>query len=363
MKKLFFIIPTLTQGGAERVIVTLLKFLDKTKFKATIMVVNMEEEVYSEEISDEVDIINLNCNRVRTAIPKIIFNFWRHKPNIVMSNIGHLNLAIAISRIFMPFEIKFIARETIVVSEKLSRVKFSKLWKLLYQILYPSFNKIICQSEDMMKDMSDILGSDKNLVLINNPVDYERIQNLSRLYDRAVEEYYNDRSYTYLIAAGRLIEQKGFEMLIEAVALSSNPKIRLAILGHGPLEKKLLSLIEQYKLQDQVTLLGYQKNPYIWISRANAFVLSSYYEGFPNVVLEALSCSKPVISTPAPGGAKEILESIEGCYLSKEISAISLMKAINDFTDSKHHRISDNAVEPYKSEKICKEYMRVFLNS
>jgi len=362
MKKIFFIIPTLTQGGAERVIVTLLKFLDKSKFKATIMVVNMNEEVYSGEIPEDVDIIDLKCNHVRTAMPKIIFNLWRHKPNIVMSTLGHLNIAIAMSRIFMPFGIKFIARETIIVSEKLSRGKFQKLWKLLHRIFYPTFDKIICQSEDMMKDMSHILGSEKKLVLINNPVDCLRIQNLSRLYDQSVEEYYNNKTYTYLIAAGRLIEQKGFEMLIEAIASTDNPKIRLAILGHGPLEEKLLSLIEHYKLQDQVTLLGYKKNPYIWISRADAFVLSSYYEGFPNVVLEALSCSTPVISTPAPGGTKEILESIEGCYLSNEISATSIMKAISDFTDSKRRRITDNAVEPYKPEKICKEYMRVFLN-
>ena len=93
-------------------------------------------------------------------------------------------------------------------------------------------------------------------------------------------------------------------------------------------------MIEHYKLQGQVNLLGYQKNPYIWISRADAFVLSSYYEGFPNVVLEALSCSTPVISTPAPGGTKEILESIDGCYLSNEISATSIMKAISDLAIS-----------------------------
>jgi len=151
-------------------------------------------------------------------------------------------------------------------------------------------------------------------------------------------------------------------MLIEAIASIDNPKIRLAILGHGPLEIKLIKLIEHYKLQGQVNLLGYQKNPYIWISRADAFVLSSYYEGFPNVVLEALSCSTPVISTPAPGGTKEILESIDGCYLSNEISATSIMKAISDFTESKRRRITDNAVEPYKPEKICKEYMDVFGN-
>ena len=113
-----------------------------------------------------------------------------------------------------------------------------------------------------MKDISHILGSEKNLVLINNPVDGLRIQNLARLYDQSVEEYYKDKNYIYLVAAGRLIEQKGFQMLIAAIALIDNPKIRLAILGHGPLEEKLISLIEHYKLQGQVNLLGYQKNPY-----------------------------------------------------------------------------------------------------
>ena len=154
MKKVFFIIPTLTQGGAERVIITLLKFLDKTKFKATIMVIDMTDEVYSEEIPEEVDIIDLKCKRVRTAIPKIIFNLWRYKPNIVMSTLGHLNLAIAMTRLFMPWKIKFIARETIVVSEKLKRGNFSLLWKALHKIFYPSFNKIICQSQDMKEDLS-----------------------------------------------------------------------------------------------------------------------------------------------------------------------------------------------------------------
>lgn len=362
MKKVFFIIPTLTQGGAERVVVTLLKFLDKSKFKATLMVVDMNEEVYREEIPKEVDIIDLKCKRVRTAIPKIIINLWRHKPSIVMSTIGHLNLAISMTRLFMPRGIRFIARETIVVSEKLRRGKYQLLWKFLHKIFYPSFDKIICQSEDMLKDMSEILGSKKNLTLINNPVDFQKIQNLSNLYDDSIEKYYADNSFTYLIAAGRLINQKGFEMLIEAVALNNNSKIKLAILGHGPLEKRLVSLINEYQLQEKIILLGYQKNPYAWISKADAFVLSSYYEGFPNVVLEALSCGTPVISTPAPGGTKEILETIEGCYLSKDISASSLEQAISNFMHSKYQRINEDIIEPYKPEKICNKYMHEFLS-
>ena len=237
MKSIFFIIPTLTQGGAERVIITLIKYLDRSKFKITIMVVNMKEEVYKNEIPHDVRIIDLKCHRVLTAIPKIIYNFWRYKPQVVLSTLGHLNIAIAFSRLFMPSGIKFIARETIVVTEKLKRLKHPKLWGFLYRLYYPTFDKIICQSEDMLRDLACILGADKNLVLINNPVDHKRIQKLIKQNDPVVEEFYEDKSFIYFVAAGRFIDQKGFELLLETLALLKSSQIRLAILGYGPLEK------------------------------------------------------------------------------------------------------------------------------
>ena len=361
MKKIFFIIPTLTQGGAERVIVTLIKYLDRSKFNITIMVVDMNEEVYVKDIPGDVRIINLNCKRVRKAIPKIILNLWRHRPKIVMSTLGHLNIAIAIFKFLMPKNIRFIARETIVVTEKIKRGKNKKLWQFLYRFYYPNFNKIICQSRDMLEDLSNIIATKKNLTLINNPVDHESIKLLTKLKDPMVERFFCDKSFVYFVAAGRLIKQKGFELLIEAISLANNPKIRLAILGHGPLEKNLNHLINSHNLSEQITLPGYQKNPYLWFSKADAFILSSYYEGFPNVVLESLSCGTPVISTPAPGGTKEILGSIEGCYLSNEITAISLKKVITDFIDSNQRRITKDEIRPYKPDRICKEYMNVFL--
>ena len=361
MKKLFFIIPTLTQGGAERVIVTLIKYLDRSKFRITIMVVDMSEEVYKKEIPSDVKIIDLNSKRVRKAIPKIISNLWHHRPQIVMSTLGHLNIAIALFRILMPKNIRFIARETIVVTEKIKRSKHKKLWKFLYRFYYPTFDKIICQSRDMLDDLSSIIGVNKNLVLINNPVDHEGIKSLINIKDPIVERFFCDKSYIYFVAAGRLIKQKGFELLIEAISLTNNPKIRLAILGHGPLEKRLNSLIEYHNLEEQIILTGYQKNPYLWFSKADAFILSSYYEGFPNVVLESLSCGTPVISTPAPGGTKEILEPIEGCYLSNKITAGSLKKAISEFINSGRHRIKNDKISPFKSERICQEYTNIFL--
>lgn len=361
-KKLFLIIPTLTQGGAEKVVTTLIKFFDRKKFQITLLVISMKEEVYRKDIPSDVKIIDLKCQHVRTAMPRIILNLWRYRPNIVLSTLGHLNVAIAMARFLMPPKIKFLARETIVVSEKISRGRFPALWRFWYRHYYPSFAKIICLSEDMMTDLAGILRSDKNLALINNPVDYKNIQKLANHSDIGIENYFKEKSSIHFVAAGRLMEQKGFELLIEAMALIRNPSVRLAILGHGPLEEKLRKLIETYGLQAQIVLAGYQSNPYAWMARADAFILSSYYEGFPNVVLEALSCGTQVIATPAPGGIKEILEPIAGCFLADCITASSLADSISLYINSGKHEIQESDIERYKPLQICNKYTDLFLN-
>lgn len=358
MKRILFVIPTLTQGGAERVLTTLLNYIDETQYNAAIMVVDMRGDVYSHEIPKDIEIIDLKCSRVRNAVPKIILNVWRYRPDVVMSTLGHLNIAIAMSRLFMPRGVKFVARETIVISEKLKRVKYKKLWKMAHLAFYPTFDRIICQSVDMLQDLADLLGNDKNLILINNPVDASRIRSLAKVNNKSVVDYFGDKNKLYLVAAGRLIEQKGFEMLIEAIASVNNTEIKLAILGHGPLENRLRKLVEHKGLQAQVILMGYQENPYQWISRADAFVLSSFYEGFPNVVLEALACRTPVISSPAPGGTREILENIDGCFLARDVSVSGLVQAIADFSKSDRKEIGDEAIDLYVPEAICREYMR-----
>ncbi len=361
-KKIFFIIPTLTQGGAERVIITLINHLEISKFCITLMVVNMQDEVYMKYVPKHVQLLDLKSNHVRTALPKIIFNIWKFKPAIVMSTIGYLNLAIAMVRFLMPPNIKFFARETIVVSERLQRTKFSCVWRFWYRRYYPRFDKVICQSRDMFDDLAQIVGYDQNLVLINNPVDHENVQHLAKLEGHHENVFFEDKSNIFLVAAGRLISQKGFDLLIEAIGILANPKVKLAILGHGPLENDLEALIYSLGLKENVFLVGYQENPYVWISKADAYVLSSHYEGFPNVVLEALACLTQVISTPAPGGTREILEKINGCFLSKGVDASSLADAISLFIDSGKVNIMEDAIEPYKVKNITQKYADVFMS-
>ena len=360
-KDIFFIIPTLTQGGAERVIITLIKHLDRTRFCITLMVVNMQDEIYMKEVPEDVNVIDLKSKHVRTAMPNILLNIWKFRPDIVMSTIGYLNIAVGMIKFLMPSNIAFFARETIVVSERLRRTKNSRIWKFWYRYYYPRFDKIICQSRDMLHDLASIIGYDENLVLINNPVDYQYIRDLAGLVNSSSRQFFSDKSNIHLVAAGRLIDQKGFDILIEAIGIVSNSRVKVAILGHGPLENELKELIASRGLRKNVFLVGYQENPYSWISQADGYILSSHYEGFPNVVLEALACHTSVISTPAPGGAREILEQIQGCFLSEMITPSSLAQAISLFVGSQKIDITESAIEPYKVKRITQQYENVFL--
>ncbi len=111
------LIPSLRGGGAERVIVALLRHLDRTKFRLMLAVVDMREAAYQDYVPNDVELIDLGCSRVRYALPKIIRLIWQQRPEVVFSTLGHLNLALAIVRPLLPDGVRYVAREACVVSE------------------------------------------------------------------------------------------------------------------------------------------------------------------------------------------------------------------------------------------------------
>ena len=169
------------------------------------------------------------------------------------------------------------------------------------------------------------------------------------------------KSLINFVSAGRLVASKGFDLLIEALALCGNPRLRLTLLGEGPLREKLEALAKSRGVAGQVRFVGFQSNPYPFFFKADAFVLSSHFEGFPNVVLEALTCGTPVIATPAVGGVREILEGVESCVVVGEITAQSLSGAMGSFTPSV--RLPITVVEPFVVDKIVERYADELMRS
>lgn len=352
------LIPTLGGGGAERFVATMAKHLNRERFRITLAVIDSRDAVFREEIPSDVEFIDLAAPRLRYALPRIVALSRRLQPDVVFSTLGHLNLALAMVRPWLPRLSRTIARETIVVSYGLERYRLRAVWALLYRLFYRRHDHIVCQSRDMHDDLVQHFHLPRRKALvIHNPVDLERIRRLSS-QPAALPSIPTEA--VRLIAAGRLDHQKGFDILIEAIWRLQDGSVHLTLLGSGPQEEELRRQIACRGLADRIHVVGFQRNPYAWFAKADAFVLSSRYEGFPNVVLEALACGTPVVATPAPGGTLEILKGIDGCVLADSIDAEALARAIRSWLDRPRSRIAEAVLEPYRIERIIGAYESLF---
>jgi glycosyltransferase involved in cell wall biosynthesis len=361
-----FVLPNLQGGGAERVILTLLRHLDKNQFAVTLAVIDGRDSVFEGDLPDTVEFIDLKCTRVRYSISALIRLIWKRRPDVVFSVLGHLNLMLAVIKPFLPRSTKLISRETVVVSATLVGNYFSGAWRLAYRLFLPRCDAIVCQSHDMQNGLiSDVGLSNDNLVVVQNPVDVERIGKLSRAaIPSALVGASSDDTSTriQLVAAGRLVWQKGFDLLIEALAILGNPRFHVTIIGQGPLREELDRLAVKFGVASQVSLIGFQKNPYPFFKSADAFVLSSRFEGMPNVILEALACGTGVIAMPAPGGINEMLEGRPRCVVAKSVSARGLAEALEGYDFSMSRDRTPFQLDDYSVENVCARYGEVILS-
>lgn len=360
-RHILFLIPSLRGGGAERVIVTLLRHLDRAKFRLALAVVDSRGVAYRDDVPEDVEFIDLRCSRVRYALPKIIKLIWRRRPNVVFSTLGHLNLALAMIRPLVPHGVRYIARESSIVSEILHQYWKPEWWRWAYRRFYQRFDIVVCQSQYMHDDLvKNFAFPPAKAVVIHNPVDVEHIRRLAHeSFETGFGKQGNANKRIHLVAAGRLSPEKGFDLLLEALTLCRNLYFHLTLLGDGPLRKELEQLAQTKGLIEQVRFAGFQKNPYVFFTQADVFVLSSRFEGFPNVVLEALACGLPVVATPAPGGLNEIALSNSNVFLAKKVDAESLAELICQIAPNLIKRKSV-FINDFDLKKVITCYEKIF---
>lgn len=178
----------------------------------------------------------------------------------------------------------------------------------LIRATYPLADVVIANASDLAADLNQSYGvpADK-LSVVYNPFDLEKIEALS---GEPVDDNWFNQDTPVLLNVARLIEQKNHDLLIRAFArVRRNVPCRLAILGEGALRDRLQNTAQDLGVEKDVAFLGWRDNPFKYMRRAHAFVLSSDYEGYPSVLTEAMASGCPVISTDCPSGPREILEA------------------------------------------------------
>lgn len=358
-----FLIPTLQGGGAEKSLVDLLKSFTG-RIKSTLAVFHLDEAVFLAKVPPDCEVVNLKCGQTRKSFSAILRLVWQRRPDVILVSLSHLNLLVGLVRWALPRNCRVIAQQVTILSAPVVVGKgWMAVWRrLLYRISYRNFDRIICVSAAVQEDLQNRFGLDRSkLEVIFNPIDLNdvKIQLADRHAAREAELYIASLppKSRILIAAGGLNYNKGFDILIDALALCGDPTLQLLILGKGELKAELDQHIQLKGLTRQVHLVGFKANPYVWFQRSDIFVLSSRMEGFGNVMVEAMACGIPVIATPASGAIREILRDAPGCLVADDVSARSLAKALVTWSAQMPVRMKREAIKQFDIADISERYL------
>jgi glycosyltransferase involved in cell wall biosynthesis len=195
------------------------------------------------------------------------------------------------------------------------------------------------------------------MAIIPNPVYRDEIQ-LKIDSDRVPFE----RGRIRLLAAGSLTKQKGFDLLIKAIANLSKikPEIHLTILGDGPEKKNLQEQIRSLHVSRSIALAGVQENPFPYLRHADLFVLSSRWEGLPNVVLESLACGTPVVAFDCPGSVTEIFDNPHQGTLVPVGDVEALVRAISERIEKRRNCPKDSLLpDRFKMDSVIAQYQDI----
>ena len=336
-RRICFVLPSLNGGGAERAAVQILNGLDPARWHRS-MFLFAREGPYLAEVDPDVVITSADTasrfakwNALRSFIAA-------ERPDIVMaflsffSVLGAARAAHSGAKVIFNLQTPMSAFLTDADYHWRNRGHKSA-FAAVARIGYAATDLIVATSRGVADDLTAEFGIDPDRIeVLANPVDLERVR-------AAAAEPIDDNVLPpgpgpLIVAAGRLADAKNYPLMIESFALLRQQlPARLCILGQGEREQSLRQLIAGRGLQDSVQLAGFQSNPWKYIARADVFLLTSRYEGFGNVLIEAMACGVPAVATASPGTRDIIRGGIDGllvdAHTARAVSA-ALLDVLTD---------------------------------
>ena len=353
-------VPSMRGGGAERIMVTLTRYFSEQGLKVDLLLAQ-NEGPYLADIPSSVRVVDLHASRVLFALPGLVRYLRREKPRAMLSAMEHANVVALMARQFAGGQTRLVISEHCTLSSLTADDPSLHARWLPYVMrwVYPFASTIVAVSAGVADDLAKSLSLPRDRIkVIYNPIDSASILSLASA--EFEHPWFSADTPPVLLGVGRLSTQKDFKTLIQAFALlRKKRKARLIILGEGDEREALENMIATLGLANDIALPGFVDNPMAYMRHAAVFVLSSLFEGLPTVLLEAMCCDTPVVSTDCPSGPAEILENGKWGRMVSVSDVDGLAQAmINTLDESKHPDVLRRA-QYFNVENAVAQYLEV----
>jgi glycosyltransferase involved in cell wall biosynthesis len=363
--KICFVVPSLADGGAERVAVTVLSALDASRYERMLYLFS-GSGVYFDRIAPDVRVVTASRRSWIGRLFELAAFLRATRPDIVMPFLSYFITAMAAS--LSRTRPRVIFNQGTPTTQFLRDADFS--WRLpLRRAVFSAFTRwfyrradaVVVTSAGVAEDLVAHYGVARTQVrVLHNPVDLETIERAAQEpVDRPASEH-----DPVIAAAGRLAGVKNYPLFIEAIARIAGRRPVVAwILGEGHDRPQLEALAAAHNLRGIVRFLGFQRNPWQFMARADVFVLTSTYEGFGNVLIEAMACGTAVVATRSPGTVEIIHDGANGLLVDHNPDAVAA--AVSRLIDDPALRArfvtaARASVERYALPRVVERYDRLF---
>ena len=360
--KIAIFIQSLATGGAERVTLNLVKGLVQQGMQVDLLLADCSGGFLS-EVPAQVNIIDLKGNRVLFSLFALVRYLRKQRPDLLHSVQTHTSLiavwAVKLARVRIPLVISsHIMLSAVLAAEPSIR---DRLLIKLAGWFFRSADAAICVSQGVAEDLIETTEMPPQKThVVYNPVVFPGLE--QKAHESITHPWFTTEDPPVLLAVGRLVAQKDYPTLLRAFSLVNNKRpVRLLILGEGQERAHLELLVKELGISANVLMPGSVVNPYVYMAHARLLVLSSKYEGLPGVLVEALACGTPVVSTDCRSGPREILEDGRFGRLvpveDPEALAEAILKTLQTTPDRAILRLRS---QDFTIEKSVREYIRVF---
>ncbi len=324
-RRLCFFLSDLDAGGAQRTFANLVNGLPSDRFSVE-LVVGRSSGTALAWFETGRRVVDLGCAKTRATLGPLRRHLAKVRPDVLLATMVDANIVAALATRFLAHRPRLIVRET---NSHRARTDLGRLRRAAVRWAYRRADAVVALSHGVGRELIADYGLDPaRVVTIHNPVDTESWRRRGQAARGAEPPWgsYGGEG-PMLVAVGRLIPQKGFDLLLQALALcqGAGRKAKLAIVGEGPERARLEALAQKLGIGGRVLFAGFIPDPAGWYAHGDVFVLPSRWEGFGHVIVEALACGLPVIAFDCPHGPVDILGGGDAGLLvpAQDIGALS----------------------------------------